>query len=105
MRAAILNFAATDLPNKTMWIGGMKEMGVDEQNEHRELVRLISEYEWRNVILVGKEFKEWQNVYSWFENSADAAIYVKVHPPVDSSILIKGSRGSKMEVLLEALPG
>ena len=103
MRAAILNFAATDLPNKTLWIGGMKEMGSEEQNEHRELVNLISAYQWRQVILVGKEFSTLQDAYTWFENSADAAVYVKEHPPTDSAILIKGSRGSKMEVLLEAL--
>ncbi len=103
MRAAILNFAAADLPNKTLWIGGMKEMGTEEQKEHRELVKLIAEYQWRNVILVGKEFRDMQDEYSWFENSADAAIYVQQHAPTNSSILIKGSRGSKMEVLLEAL--
>ena len=105
MRAAILNFASADLSNKTLWIGGMKEMGSEEKHEHLELVKLISESQWRNVILVGKEFKDLQDIYSWFENSADAAVYVKRHPPVDSAILIKGSRGSKMEVLLEALPG
>jgi UDP-N-acetylmuramoyl-tripeptide--D-alanyl-D-alanine ligase len=103
MRAAILNFATADLPNKTLWIGGMKEMGTEEKNEHRELVELISQYQWRNVILVGKEFKDQQDVYTWFETSADAAVYIKLHPPTDSAILIKGSRGSKMEVLLEAL--
>lgn len=103
MRAAISNFAAAQLPDKHLWIGGMKEMGAEEQNEHRELVAYISQYEWRNVILVGKEFKGMQGTYTWFETSAEAAEYVKTYPPKDSSILIKGSRGNKMEVLLEAL--
>lgn len=103
MRAAISNFAAANLPNKLLWIGGMKEMGPEELNEHRELVAFIAQYQWGNVILVGKEFKGLQNDYIWFDTSAEAAEYVKTHQPVDSSILIKGSRGSKMEVLLEAL--
>ncbi len=105
MRAAILNFAAADLPNKMLWIGGMKEMGNDEEQEHQELVALIAQYEWQEVILAGKEFKGLQNGYNWFETSADAAAYVKANPPANSAILIKGSRGSKMETLLEALPG
>ena len=103
MRAAILNFAEADLPNKMLWIGGMKEMGTEELNEHRELVALISNYEWKDVILVGKEFKEIKGAYTWFENSTDAAAYIKAHMPENSSILIKGSRGSKMEVMADSL--
>lgn len=103
MRAAILNFESANLPNKMLWLGGMKEMGAAEHEEHSELVELISGYEWRNVILVGKEFKDVHRNYAWFENSAQAADYIKAHMPQNSSILIKGSRGSKMEVMAEAL--
>jgi UDP-N-acetylmuramoyl-tripeptide--D-alanyl-D-alanine ligase len=104
MRAAILNFANAALPNKTLWVGGMKEMGTEEENEHRELVSLIASYEWKSVVLVGKEFQAVHNGYAWFENSADAAAYVKNNQPQNCSILIKGSRGSKMEIMAEALP-
>lgn len=103
MRAAILNFAETQLPNKILWIGGMKEMGPEELNEHRELVALIANYNWNDVILVGKEFAGIHENYNWFENSAQAATYIAAHQPENSSILIKGSRGSKMEVMMEAL--
>lgn len=103
MRAAIQNFAEADLPHKMLWIGGMKEMGTEEAHEHRELVSFIAQYQWDNVILVGKEFKGIHNGYTWFETSPEAAAYVKTHLPANSSILIKGSRGSKMEVLMEAL--
>ncbi len=103
MRVAILNFAATQLPEKMLWIGGMKEMGEAERDEHTELVALIAAHHWKEVILVGKEFEGLQNGYAWFEKSVDAAAYVKAHQPQNSSILVKGSRGSKMEVLVEAL--
>ncbi len=103
MRAAILNFAEAKLPGKMLWIGGMKEMGAEELNEHCELVSLISRYEWQDVILVGKEFRAIYNGYKWFENSSEAAAYIKAHQPANSSILLKGSRGSKMEVLMDAL--
>jgi UDP-N-acetylmuramoyl-tripeptide--D-alanyl-D-alanine ligase len=103
MRAAIINFAATNLGNKTLWLGGMKEMGSEENAEHAELVALINQYPWKDVILVGKEFNGLQNGYKWFETSAQAADYVRTNRPADSSILIKGSRGSKMEHLLDAV--
>lgn len=103
MRAAITNFAAATLPNKMLWIGGMKEMGSEELKEHKDLVEFVQQYPWTQVVLVGKEFNGINKDYLWFENSAEAAEYIKAHQPDNSSILIKGSRGSKMEVLLEAL--
>ena len=35
MRAAIINYAKADLPDKMLWLGGMKEMGDAEELEHR----------------------------------------------------------------------
>ena len=103
MQAAIINFAAADLQNKMLWLGGMKEMGPEELNEHKALVSLIADNEWSDVILVGKEFRDVNTTYRWFENSAEAAAYIRAHLPVNASILIKGSRGSKMEVMKDAL--
>jgi len=103
MRAAITNFANAQLNNKMLWIGGMKEMGTEEAKEHNELVQLVQQYHWNNVILVGKEFDGIAHNYQHFRTSADAANYVKEHMPTDAAILIKGSRGSRMEVLLDAL--
>jgi UDP-N-acetylmuramoyl-tripeptide--D-alanyl-D-alanine ligase len=103
MRAAISNFSAMQLPAKTLWLGAMKEMGPEEKNEHQQLVDFISQNKWQQVILVGKEFTGMEGDYLRFDTSAQAAEYVKEHMPANASILIKGSRGSKMEVLLEAI--
>jgi UDP-N-acetylmuramoyl-tripeptide--D-alanyl-D-alanine ligase len=103
MRAAIENFAASGLPNKMLWLGGMKEMGQDEVKEHTELVQLISRYLWADVILVGNEFKGLNNSYRWFATSQEASNEIQNHQPKAASILIKGSRGSKMELLLNVL--
>ncbi len=103
MRAAITNFANAQLSNKMLWIGGMKEMGREEAKEHNELVQLVQQYHWNNVILVGKEFDGIAHNYQHFQTSAEAAAYVKTNMPADAAILIKGSRGSRMEVLLDAL--
>ena len=103
MRAAISNFALSKTENKILWLGAMKEMGQDESKEHLELLHFIEQFNWQDVILVGKEFQGLTTKHLLFANSEQAADYIKEHMPANSSILIKGSRGSKMEILLEAL--
>lgn len=103
MRAAIINFAKAALQHKILWLGGMKEMGPDEAKEHAELVALLKQYNWDGVILVGKEFNGLNEDYLHFETSAEAAAYISENKPVNASILVKGSRGSKMELMADVL--
>lgn len=102
MRAAIDNFAQLK-GNKRIWLGAMKEMGPDEEKEHKELVQYLSKWPWEEVILVGMEFEAHKAGYLWFPDSAAAAVHIKKEPPQQAFILIKGSRGSKMELLFDAL--
>lgn len=102
MRAAIDNFAKMS-GSKMLWLGAMKEMGADEFKEHAELVSYIKQWKWDAVILVGKEFESVKDMYHWFENSTSASAFVAQNIPQDALILIKGSRGSKMEKLFEVL--
>jgi UDP-N-acetylmuramoyl-tripeptide--D-alanyl-D-alanine ligase len=103
MQAAINNFAKAELPNKVLWLGGMKEMGEEEVKEHAALVSLINQYLWDDVLLVGKEFIGLEQGHKLFNTSVEAADYIREHKPDNASILIKGSRGSRMEVLLDAI--
>ncbi len=103
MRAAILNFASSPLTDKMLWIGGMKEMGPQERYEHEELVALIADHTWKDVILVGNEFKGINRSFKWFADSRQAAEFIRTNSPSGAAILVKGSRGSKMEVMLDAL--
>lgn len=102
MLAAINNFAKMQ-GSKQLWLGAMKEMGDDEVKEHANLVARIAENNWENVVLVGKEFEALKREYKWFESSDKAAEYIAQHLPKNTQILIKGSRGSKMEKLFDIL--
>ena len=102
MRAAIINFSKID-GDKILMLGAMKEMGDDELKEHRELIEFIQQWKWKSVVLVGSEFEPVKQAHFWFENSEKAANYIAENKPQDALILIKGSRGSKMEKLLEVL--
>jgi UDP-N-acetylmuramoyl-tripeptide--D-alanyl-D-alanine ligase len=102
MRAAINNFSKIEGP-KILFLGAMKEMGAEEFAEHHELVTFIQQWNWQLVLLVGKEFKAVKQEHLWFEDADLAAEYIVNNKPQDALILIKGSRGSKMEKLLEVL--
>jgi UDP-N-acetylmuramoyl-tripeptide--D-alanyl-D-alanine ligase len=102
MKLAVENMARLDGTNKWLLLGAMKEMGEAMQQEHQSLVNMVAEAGFEQVILVGNEFAAVAHSYLWFENSAKAKEYLQAHLPQDATILIKGSRGSRMEVVLEA---
>jgi UDP-N-acetylmuramoyl-tripeptide--D-alanyl-D-alanine ligase len=51
--------------------------------------------------LVGGDFEKINQPYPFFKNSIDAAIWLSENMPNNAHILIKGSRGIKMEKLME----
>jgi len=103
MKAAIENFALLPGENKQLWLGAMKEMGAQSKAEHQALVALVKQYPWQQVLLVGEEFNGLAAGFLWFENSRQAAAYLTTNKPQEATILVKGSRGSRMEVLVAAL--
>ncbi|MFA6152712.1 MAG: UDP-N-acetylmuramoyl-tripeptide--D-alanyl-D-alanine ligase [Chitinophagaceae bacterium] len=102
MRAAISNFSKLE-GSKILWLGAMKEMGTDEAKEHQELLAFIEQWQWEDIILVGKEFEPFKADKKWFETSMQAAEYISQNKPREAMILIKGSRGSKMEKMFDVL--
>jgi len=103
MRVAIDNLANSIAEDKRLYLGSMKEMGKESEQEHQSLVTYISKFNWQEVMLVGDEFKPFSSGLLWFSNSEAAMLYLKENCPSNCTILIKGSRGSRMEKLLEGL--
>lgn len=101
MQAAIVNFAKMDGADKVLMLGGMMELGKDSVQEHQQLIDLINKYNWKNVVLVGGDFKKVNHSYLNFENSAQANEWFKKQQFSNSNILIKGSRSTQMEKVLE----
>jgi UDP-N-acetylmuramoyl-tripeptide--D-alanyl-D-alanine ligase len=101
MQAAIENFEQLPFENKILALGAMKEMGNESDAEHEKLMHIISRYNWKMVVLVGDEFKNVREPYYHFRNSEEAGQWLKNQSVQNSCILIKGSRGSKMEKILE----
>jgi UDP-N-acetylmuramoyl-tripeptide--D-alanyl-D-alanine ligase len=101
MKAAIENFAKMDGSNKVLMLGGMMELGTESIQEHQNLIDLINKYKWKDVVLVGGDFNKVTHAFSFFENSLEAREWYKNMNFKDCNILIKGSRSTAMEKVLE----
>ena len=111
MRAAIENFArlvpagTSASPertnNKILILGAMAELGTESLAEHQGIVDLIGQYPWKEVVLVGGDFQKLQHPYKRFDNSKDAAAWFRQADVHHAYILIKGSRSTKMEEVLQ----
>ena len=101
MKAAIENFAKMEGNNKILMLGSMMELGKESRPEHEQIINIIKQFNWRKVVLVGNDFKEIENPFINFENSAEAKEWFKAQHLQNSHILIKGSRSIQMEKVLE----
>jgi hypothetical protein len=55
------------------------------------------------VYLVGEEYRLTTSPYPIFDTVEDLRVYLEAHPLQGRSILLKGSRSTKMETLLDIL--
>lgn len=102
MQLAIENFAKLNAQNKIVCIGGMKELGNTSIAEHQALIHLLEKNEWEKVILVGGDFENCTHNYFYFPNALDAKTWLAQQQFSNRTILIKGSRGIRMEQVLES---
>ena len=105
MEASIKNFAKIDAENKVLIIGDMLELGEYTISEHQYIINLVDNLNFKDIILVGNVFCEvCKNPdYKCFKNSLEAKGWLAKNPFYNSTILIKGSRGIKMEEVLDVL--
>ncbi len=101
MEGAIRAFFDMDADNKLLIIGDMLELGEYTESEHRKILELIQELDFQGAILVGPVFfslkKEFP--FTFFENIEKAAEHLKLKKVYNHLVLIKASRGLKLESL------
>ncbi len=105
MSLAIENFASLNKPNKMVILGDMLELGSESEKEHDIIVKLLQQKNMSNALLVGPLFIHAGRKVGaqTFATSDDAVEYLKQHQIIDATILIKGSRGIKLEKVVEVL--
>ena len=97
MEAAINNFAEFDAENKILILGDMLELGSDAAKEHQYIVDLLVNKGFENVYLVGNNFCKSKNKFKIFETVEQCFLFFEENKIRNSTVLIKGSRGIKLE--------
>jgi UDP-N-acetylmuramoyl-tripeptide--D-alanyl-D-alanine ligase len=105
MQVALENFTSAFDGYKIIALGEMLELGNESDYEHERIAKLAKDANPNQIILVGSNFTKIASAINaiHFKNSEDATSWLKQNAPDKFTILIKGSRGSKMEKLLEAI--
>ncbi|MBS1651524.1 MAG: UDP-N-acetylmuramoyl-tripeptide--D-alanyl-D-alanine ligase [Bacteroidetes bacterium] len=104
MKLAIENFAALQHNNKWLFLGAMFELGEYSKQEHEKLISLLNSLKINNAILVGNEFCNIEHSnYKVINTTTECINFIQNQKINDAMILIKGSRGMKMESLIDYL--
>jgi len=102
MKLAIENFAKLPAANKILMLGSMAELGKESPGEHSTIIELIKKHSWKNVVLVGNDFTVVGHPFLQLANSAQAKEWLQEQNFLDAYFLVKGSRSTQMEKVLEA---
>ena len=98
MQAAINAFKGD-----TYILGAMRELGDYSHLEHQNIVNMLAERKADSVLLVGEEYLQTTSPYPVFENVEQLHKYLEDNPIQGKHILLKGSRSTRMEKLLDVL--
>ena len=98
MQAAINAFKGD-----TYILGAMRELGEYSHLEHQNIVNMLAERKAEYVFLVGEEYMQTTSPYPVFENVDLLHKHLEEQPIKGKNILLKGSRSTKMEKLLDIL--
>ena len=122
MEAALDNFAAVQAGCKVVMLGNMLELGEDSVSEHEKVIEKIRALHPHLACLVGEEFRKalvraegctiptdsaapflLSDALLWSPTSDALAQWLHDNPLADATVLIKGSRGTRMEKVIPAL--
>ncbi len=107
MNAAVDTFIEGKFSNKLMILGDMLELGNISYEEHLNIIEKALNYQ-LETIFVGNIFFELSDKYKtvkqfhFFKNYEEVISWFSNNQPKNKNILVKGSRGIKLEKIVEA---
>lgn len=103
MIASINSFSKINSKNKILVLGDMFELGESELAEHQNIVSLCHKLEFNNIYLCGEAFYKTEASPSFkkYKSIEELKTVFKIEDFNDSIILLKGSRGMKLETLIK----
>jgi len=113
LETALKSLSASTCKRKVAILGDMLELGKQEDKFHFQAGRTVVQYNWDLLITVGPlsrhtaegallEGLKKENIFS-FNNSTEAAVNIKELIQKGDLILVKGSRGIRMENIVNIL--
>lgn len=107
MQKAIENFVKLEHKTKVLVLGDMFEMGSKAMEEHKALLQFVSHIGLKNVFLLGDHFAEvsGQQGFKTFDSMEDLGSEIQSKSYSEAAFLVKGSRGMKMERVLDYIKG
>ena len=105
MKASLENFSGIKKNNKVLILGDMLELGEYSRSEHQNILSLIEKTGIELVFLVGDVFHEItkSKTIKSFVRVEEFINFTQHNPIKNSFILIKGSRGIRLEKVLDVL--
>jgi UDP-N-acetylmuramoyl-tripeptide--D-alanyl-D-alanine ligase len=105
MHYALESFSAIKAEKKAVILGDMLELGEKSEDEHLKVLKVLQSDIAEKVFLVGGVFKKISagSGFKAFENIDKLIEYIKTDPLKGNTILIKGSRGIRLEKIYDLL--
>ena len=111
MTAALENFSNMSADCKVAMLGDMLELGEDSLPEHVNVIRSVASRSINQTYFVGKEFAAASKTLTepelsgmqFFATSDELAQYLSQQQLTGATVLIKGSRGTRMEKVIPVL--
>ncbi len=106
MQGALQNLERINHLNKCVILGDMLELGEYSAEEHQRIVDILEASTFNKMFLVGSCFSatQYSSRIQTFKTAVDLAHYLKEQVKFEYAlILVKGSRGTKLETVLDAI--
>lgn len=106
VKAALKTFLNLTPSPKSVVLGDMGELGLDEEKYHKEVGEFLDNFECDYILTTGelaKYIKSSINKTIYFENKKEISNFIINKLPQGSNILLKASRFMKFEEILEEL--
>lgn len=105
MELAIKGFAESSFERKMLILGDMLELGDAEEHEHEKTIKECHSLSGSQIVFVGPIFKQFESKYPMFKffTGVDELAEVVNAIEVGTHCFVKGSRGIRLEKMLEFL--
>jgi UDP-N-acetylmuramoyl-tripeptide--D-alanyl-D-alanine ligase len=106
MAAAVENLSLMKGERKVAILGDMYELGEEAEAEHEILGTILGERKIKEVYLCGVLIKAAMETYPsarYFATKEELIQFLHQHPIENATVLVKASRGMRLEQIVEAL--